>query len=162
MNKPRSLRHGRHKGNACRERLKRNVLHLPHVDESSEKDDRQGCAIVFEEDTHRMAKQTALAELAADVRDGEDKQSHNNRQVEGLLVAKELEDLNALLQVDEGDIEAKDVTREACHVTQPVARVGDGQDPVEYEGPSRSQGSVSHSMLMDGQTYIPIQHMNAR
>ncbi len=103
------------------------------MDEASEEDDRQGRAVVFEEDTHGMAEQTALAEFTANVGYGEYKQGHDDRQVKGFPVAESLEDLDAFLQVDEGDVEAKDVAGEAGHVTQPVARVGDGKDPMEYQ-----------------------------
>ena len=114
------------------------MLHLAHVGEAGEEDDGQGGAVVLEEDAHGVLEQAALAELAADVGDGKDEQGHDDRQIKGLGVAEGLEDLDALLQVDEGDVKAKDVAGEAGHVAQPVARVGDGQDPMKDEGPSGS------------------------
>lgn len=82
-----------------------------------------------------MAEQRALAELAAGVGDHEDEQRDGDGQVEGRVVAEALEHLHALLQVDEGDVEAEDVAGEPRHIPQPVARVGDGEHPVEHERP---------------------------
>lgn len=50
------------------------------------------------------------------------------------------EDLNGFLQVDEGDVEAKDVAAEAGDVGEAVAGVSDGEDPVhDQRPPSESQ-----------------------
>lgn len=51
------------------------------------------------------------------------------------MVSQQGEDLDALLEVDEGDVEAEDVAGKAGDVAQPVARVGGGEDPVHDEGP---------------------------
>jgi hypothetical protein len=79
-----------------------------------------------------VPEQTALAEFTANVGDSKDEQGHDDGQVKRFSVAESLEDLDTLLQVDKGDVEAKNVAGEAGHVTQPVARVGDGKDPMEY------------------------------
>ena len=42
------------------------------------------------------------------------------------------QDLDAFLEVDEGDVEAEDVAAEACDVGESVAGVGDGEYPVHY------------------------------
>lgn len=44
--------------------------------------------------------------------------------------------MDALLEVDAGDVEAENVAGEAGDPAQPVAGVCDGEDPVEDEGPS--------------------------
>lgn len=169
VDEPASLLHGRHEGDARRQRLERDVLHLAHMHEAGEEDHGQRSAIVLEEDAHGVAEQAAPAELAADIGDGEDEQGHDNGQVEGLIVAEDLEDLDALLEVDEGDVEAEDIAGEAGHVAQPVARVRDGQNPVEHERPAGGSKSAPRSRKQTAQkrrtaspTHMPIQHINAR
>ena len=49
------------------------------------------------------------------------------------------ENLNALLQVDEGHVEAKDIAAEAGDVGETVAGVGDGKDPVHDQRPPSSK-----------------------
>ena len=136
VNEPAPVRHSRHERYPRRQGLERNLLHFPHVDEAREEDHRQGRAIVLEEDAHGVPEQAALAQFAADVGDGKDEQSHDHGKIRRLAVTQSLEDLDAFLQVDESDVEAEDVAGKARHVAQPVARVGDGQDPVEDERPS--------------------------
>lgn len=126
----------RHECGSRRQRFDLDFLHLAHVDEAGEENECQRRAVVLEEDAHRVLEQAALAKLATDVGNGEDQQGHDDGEIEGLSVAEHLEDLDALLQVDKGDVEAEDVAGEAGHVAQPVARVGDGEDPVEDERPS--------------------------
>lgn len=147
----------REEGGARRQALQVHALHPPHVDEPREEDDRQRRAVVLEEDAHVVMEQRALAELAAGIRDGEDQHGHHDAQVEGLGVALQHEDLDALLEVDEGDVEAEDVAGEAGDVAQPVARVRDGEDPVQDEGPQADpahEGEVvdarGHHDVVDG------------
>ena len=135
------------------------VLEPAHVDETGEEDEGKWCSIILEEDADRMLKEGALAERAAEVGDYEDKESNNDGEVKGLIVAEGLEDLDPLLEVllcrqwtygrrstapthNEGDVKAKDVAGEPRHVAEPVARVGDGEHPVENQGPS-SEGWIS-------------------
>lgn len=54
-----------------------------------------------------MIEQGDLAELAADVGEGEDEKGDDDGQVEGLGVEERVEDLDAFLQVDEGDVEVQ-------------------------------------------------------
>ena len=44
--------------------------------------------------------------------------------------------MDALLKVNVSDVEAEDITWEASDEAEEVARVCDGEDPVEHEGPS--------------------------
>jgi len=76
-------------------------------------------------------KEGALANLTTGIGDSKNKQSESDREIEGLFIAKGRENLNTLLQIDEGHIEAEDIAWETRHVAKPVARVGNGQDPVE-------------------------------
>lgn len=111
-----------------------------------------------------MRKKAARAEHAAQVSDHEDEEGGDDGQVKVLALAEALEDLDALLEVDEGDVEAENVAGEAGDVAKKVAGVCDSEDPVEDEGPS---GGVSLGSGGGGGwvativTYIPIQHMKA-
>lgn len=103
--------------------------------EPREKDDGQWRAVVLEKHPHVVVEQRAAAQLTADVGDEEDQHGGHDAEVEGLSVAQQGEDLDALLEVDEGDVEAEDVAGEAGDVAQPVARVGESEDPVHDKGP---------------------------
>lgn len=134
INKPAPVS-GRGERRIRRQLLELDGLHAAEVHEAREEDNRQRGTVVLQKHPHGVAEQGALAELAAGVGDHEDEQGDHDGQVEGGVVAEALEHLDALLQVDEGDVEAEDVAGEPRHVPQPVARVGDGQDPVEDERP---------------------------
>lgn len=134
MDEPAPIR-GREESGAGGQPLQLDGLHATEVHEPRKEDDGQGGAVVLEEDADGVAEQGARAELAAGVGDHEDEQGGGDAQVEGGAVAEALEDLDALLQVDEGDVEAEDVAREPRHVPQPVARVGRGEHPVEGQRP---------------------------
>lgn len=109
-----------------------------------------------------MREQTARAQHAADIGDHEDEEGGDDAEVEFLVGAEALEHLDTLLEVDEGDVEAEDVTREAGDIAEEVAGVGDGKDPVEDEGPSArwSAWETPEAAVLGG-TRIPIQHMKA-
>lgn len=93
--------------------LEVNLLHPADVDEAGEEDDGQRGSVVLEEDPDVVVEERAGPKLAADVGDEEDQHGGHDAQVKGLLVAEQGEDLDSLLQVDEGDIEAEDVAWEA-------------------------------------------------
>lgn len=135
MNEPAPVR-GRHEGDACREDLQVDRLHPANVYEPREEDEGERGAVVLEEDAHVVVEEAAATEAGADVRDHEDEQRGDDRKVEWLGITQTLEDLDAFLEVDEGDVEAEDVAGEAGHVAQPVAGVCYREDPVEDEGPS--------------------------
>lgn len=108
--------------------------------EASKEDDRQGGSVVLDEGADIVVEQGALADGVGKVGDREDEHGGEDAQVERLRVAQQFEDLDALLEVDEGDVEAEDVAGEAGDVAEPVARVGDGEDPVHDEGPDADPG----------------------
>lgn len=139
VNEPPPVR-GRQEGRARGEVLEVDAGHPPDVHEAGEEDDGERGAVVLDEGAHIVVEQGAAAQLAAEVGDGEDEDGDEDAQVEGLVVAEEDEDLDALLEVDEGDVEAEDVAGEAGDVAQPVARVGDGEDPVHDHGPEADPG----------------------
>lgn len=126
---------GRHERDARWQRLKADVLHAPDVHEAREEDERQRRAVVLKKHAHHVRKKIARAENAAQVCDHEYEEGCNDGQVKVLALAEALEDLDALLEIDEGDVEAEDVAGEAGHVVKEVAGICDREDPVEDEGP---------------------------
>lgn len=66
------------------------------------------------------------------------------------------ENLDALLQVDEGHIEAEDIAAEAGDVGETVAGVGDGEDPVHDQRPPSSKlVAVGHQEGVSGLQAYP-------
>lgn len=116
--------------------LQLDLLQAAKVDEAGEEDYGERGAVVLEEDANAVAEEAAGAERAARVGDDEDEQGDDDGEVKVGPVAEALEHLDAFLEVDAGDVEAENVAGEARHPAQPVARVGDGEDPVQDEGPS--------------------------
>lgn len=112
------------------------VAHASNVHEAREEDERQGRAVVLEEHTDGLSKQAACAELAANICDGEDEQSSHDGQVEGRAVAQAIKHLDALLEVDEGNVEAEDVAGKPGDPAEGIARICHGEDDVQNEGPS--------------------------
>jgi len=134
MYKPASVLCGE-EGGACGKALEVNFLHPADVHEAGEEDDGQRGSVVLEEGPDVVVEERACPELATGVGDEEDQHGGHDAQVEGFAVAEQGEDLDALLEVDESDVEAEDVAWKAGDVAQPVARVRDGEDPVHYHGP---------------------------
>ena len=134
---------GGHKGGVDREDLKIDLGHAPNMDKPGKEDESQGCAIVLEEDTDPVMEKGAGAENAAEVGEDEDEEGDDDREIEGGLVAEARENFDALLEIDEGDVEAEDVAREASDPAKPVARICDGENPVKDEGPSGAIRSLS-------------------
>jgi hypothetical protein len=168
---------GRRKGLTGRQVLEPNVAHLANVHEAGEENNGERGAVILQEDADGVGEEVAPAQLAADVSDEEDEQGDDDGQVKGLLVAEPGQDLDALLKVYKGDVEAKHVAGKAGDVAQPVARVGNSQDPVKDQRPARmwlvfrpalNLNPVRMVLLgragVDGQvnTHSPIQHMKAR
>lgn len=85
-----------------------------------------------------VLEEAAAAQHGAEVGSHEEQQRGHNGEVKGAAGAETLENLDAFLDVDEGDVEAEDVAGEAGDPAQPIARVCDGEDPVQYERPSGS------------------------
>lgn len=131
---------GGHKGRARRQILDLDARHAANVHKARKEDDRQRRAIVLDKRAHIVVEQGAAAQLVAKVGDRKHEDRDQHAQVKRLVVAQQDEDLDALLQVDKGDIKAKNVAGEPRHVAQPVARVGHGQEPVHDHGPEADPG----------------------
>ena len=128
------------------ELLELQIAHGAHVGKASEEDEGDWGRIVLDENAHVMLEQVTLADFSSEVCKNKHEEGNGNRHVLGgknvglgeLLtrLLKTVQHLDALLEVDKGHVEAKDVAWEPRHVLEPVARIGDSQDPVEYHGPS--------------------------
>ena len=106
------------------------------MDEAGEENEGKRSAIVLEEHAKSVREETAPAELAAEVGDHEDEQSSYDGEVEGLAAAETLENLDSLLKIDKGDVEAEDVAGEAGDIFEKVTRVGYCKYPVEDQRPA--------------------------
>lgn len=116
-----------------------NISHMANVDETSEENDRQGSTIVFQEFPDISLEETATAELLADPTTHKHKEGNHDAQVcRRLPNGSPLpgQDLDTLLEIDKGYVEAKDIARETGHVCQGVARIGYSKDPVHDQGPT--------------------------
>lgn len=121
------------------------------MNKSGEEDKRQRRSIVLEKDADVVLEQAAGSQLATNVSNHEDQQRSDNGQVKSAVISEALKHLDSLLKIDKGNVEAKDVAGEACHPAQPVARVCDGEDPVQdkrpYTDPSHETNVVDPCRL---------------
>ena len=74
-----------------------------------------------------VLEERTVADETADIADCSDEEGNNDGEVETFL-ALTSEDLDAFLQVDEGDVKTEDVTGEARYVAKCIGGVGDGED----------------------------------
>jgi len=100
--------------------------------EPREEDNRKDGAVVFDENAEVVLEERTVADEAADIADCGDEEGDDDGEVETFF-ALTSEDLDALLQVDEGDVETEDVAGEARHVAQCVGGVGYCEDSVHYK-----------------------------
>lgn len=108
------------------------------MNKARKENNRQGRAVIFQQHANPVFEQRARADSTGQVRKDEDQQGNDDGKVEGSAVAETVEDLDALLEVDEGDVEAEDVTGESGDPAEPVAGVCDGENPMEDEGPAKT------------------------
>ena len=83
-----------------------------------------------------MSEKGACAHDATNISTHEDEQGNDNGEVKVASVAETLEDLDALLKIDEGYIEAEDVAWETGNPFEPVTGVGNSKYNMENERPS--------------------------
>lgn len=115
---PRSVQRGE-KCFAGRKHGDMDIFHMADVDEASEEYDDQRRAIVFEELPHVSTEEVAVTQLSTDPCSHQYKKRYHNRQVgRGFADRAPLtgQDLNTFLEVDTGNVEPEDITREASHV----------------------------------------------
>lgn len=84
-----------------------------------------------------MSEKTTTSQFAADISNHKEQQCRHNGEVEGTPIAKTLQHLDALLEIDKGHVEAKDVAGESRDPAKPVAGVCNGKYPVQNQRPSR-------------------------
>lgn len=127
---------GGKEGFAGRQGRNFNISHMANVDESSEENDSQRCPVILEEFADISLEERAVAELSANPSAHEDKQGNHDTQVGGGLpdlAPLSGQNLDPFLKIDEGHVEPKDVTRKAGDISETVASVGDGQDPMHNQ-----------------------------
>lgn len=81
-----------------------------------EEDDSERSSVVFQKDSNMVMEETAPSQFSTDVCHHEDKEGNHYGQVERLFRAKPGKNLNAFLEVDEGNVEPKYVTRKPCDI----------------------------------------------
>ncbi len=109
---------------------------MTKVDESSKEYDSQRRAIVFDELSDISLEKIAFANDTTPVAKAEYEQGDHDCNVCGSLPCQaplSREYLDALLEIDEGNVEAEDVAGEACDVGEAIASIGNGEDPVHDE-----------------------------
>jgi len=70
------------------------------------------------------------------------------------------QDLDAFLEIDEGDVEAEDVAGETGYVFESIAGVCNGKNPVHYKGPP--EFCQMRFCFLANHTYNPIKAMKAK
>lgn len=145
----------RAEGFARRKGLDVNLSHMADVDESREEHDRQRCAVILDELADVSLEQVAVSEHTADITAHEDEESNHDAQIRRRLTGHTPlsgQDLNALLQVDKGNVESEYIARKPSNVGETIASVRDGKDPVHYERPASKMVSV----LPDSQVTLTV------
>lgn len=104
-----------------------------------EENNGQWRAVILDEFSDIASKKVALARDSTDVTAHEDKKRHHNGKICRCFPCHSplsSQDLDTLLEINEGDIETKDVTRETGDISQAVTSIGYSEYPMHYEGPS--------------------------
>jgi hypothetical protein len=91
--------------------------------------------IILNEKSNIVLEERTGSNDTANVADCKHKESNDDGEVESLARSLAAEDLNPLLEINEGYIEAEDVAGEASHVFEAIACVCYSKDPVHYQGP---------------------------
>jgi len=110
------------------------------VYEAGEEDDRQRCAVIFNHLPYLPSKEIASTNDTAGKGSHQDQKGHHDCEIGRRIPGNTPlagQHLDALLQVDEGDVNAKNVTGESSDVSQGIAGVGDGEDPVHHKRPPK-------------------------
>lgn len=111
---------------------------MANVHEPSEEDDRQRRAVVFDKLSYVPLKEVTSTNDTAGKGGHQDQKGHHDCEIgRGIPGNTPLtgQHLNALLQVDEGNVKAKNITGESSDVSQGIAGVGNGEDPVHHKRP---------------------------
>lgn len=106
------------------------------MDESGKEDYGQGSSIILDEDSNVVLKERTVANQPTEVPDHENEESDDNRKIETFLPLSG-KNLDAFLQVNERHVESENVAGEARDIFQGIGGVGEGQDAMHQERPSR-------------------------
>lgn len=115
------------------------TLHVANVNKPSEEDNRQRRAIVFDEFPDISLEETASTEFSADPTAHQNQESDHNAQIGRCLSNLSPlpgQDLDALLKIDEGNVEPKDITRKAGNVGQRITGIRNGKQPMHDQRPA--------------------------
>lgn len=141
-----------------RKRLDMDVLHVAVMDEASEEDDRQRRAVVLHELAHVSLEQRAFADHATDITAHQDEKGDHDAQI-GRGVPRHAplsgQDLDSLLEIDEGDVEPENVTGKSGDIGEAVAGVGNGKKPVENQRPT--SGSQQWPEQLERAVFLTVQ-----
>lgn len=118
------------KGDARGQHGQGHVGHAANVHEAGEEYQGQGRPVVVEKGPNLPPEEAALANHATGVGGHEDEQRGHDGQIERRAATETIEHLDALLHIDAGHIEAKDVAGKPRHPPQAVARVENGEGNV--------------------------------
>ena len=113
------------------------------VGESGKEDDCQRCAIILDEFSDMPMKQIALSDDTTAVGKAENEKGDHDRKIGGGRANEAplpCQDLDALLQVDKGNVETEYVAGEARDIRQAIAAVRNSEDPMHYERPDANPG----------------------
>lgn len=117
-------------------------MHVPHVsnmDEAGEKDDCQRSTVILDEFSNRTFKQRAFANFTAEVGEHKDQKGNHDRKVRRSFPCYSplpCQNLDAFLEIDKGNIKPEDIAGESCHISQCIARIRNGKDPVQDKRPA--------------------------
>lgn len=135
---------------------------MTDVDKAGEEDDGQWRTVILDELSDVSVEQVAVANDTTEVCDSQDEQRHHHCQVRragSRHVPLSREDLNALLEINEGDIKAEDVTGETSDIGEAIASICGREDPMHNQGPNADPahegekvGAGRNNNVVDGVT----------
>ena len=118
---------------------------MPDVDKAGEEDNGQWSTIVLNELPDVSVEELRVAHDATEVCAGRDEQGDHDAEIRrcGAItrcLPLASEHLNALLQIDHSNVEAKSIAAEPSNVGESVARISEGENPVHDQAPDADPG----------------------
>lgn len=103
--------------------------------ETGEKDDSQRHSIVLKDQPYVVLEQRARANHSTEIPKSKYQQGHHDGEVESFSGALVGQDLDAFLQINKRNVETENVAGEPRNVFQPVASIGNREDPMHHHRP---------------------------
>lgn len=129
INKPSSV-YGRRERFTGGQHAQTYIRHLADMNEASEENYCQRCAVVLDEHSNIMLEQFARADNPAHVPNYKYQDWDHDGEVEVWTGALSSQNLDAFLQVYECNIETEDVAGKAGNIFNGITSVSDGEEPV--------------------------------